>query len=119
MRQKGAGEYIMLRHPGGDHMDIKPLGLVLATLLLLAGCAASGGGDAATVAQAEGAAAGETQATGGGGEKPKLICKEIVKTGTRFSETVCATKEAWDGASEFGQKATEDIQRRPTYQESD
>jgi len=97
-------------------MDIKALGLVLGALLLLAGCAANGAGDAATVAQTEDAAAGQTQATGGGGDEPKLICKEVVKTGTRFSETVCATQEAWDGASEFGQKATEDIQRRPVYQ---
>ncbi|WP_405233216.1 hypothetical protein [Lentisalinibacter salinarum] len=99
-------------------MNIKSSGLALATALLLAGCAANGGGDAATVAQADNPAAGDTQAAGGGGDKPKLICKEIVKTGTRFSETVCATQEAWDGASEFGQKATEDIQRRPAYQDA-
>jgi hypothetical protein len=99
-------------------MDIKALSLALGAVLLLAGCAANSGKEAAAVAQADTGAAGETQAAGGAGDegKEKLICKDVVKTGTRFSEKVCATQAAWDGASEFGQKATEDIQRRPVYQ---
>ncbi|WP_405238802.1 hypothetical protein [Lentisalinibacter orientalis] len=98
-------------------MTIRLLASVLGTLFLMAGCAANNGGDPAVVAQTDSAAAGETRAAGGAADEPQLICKEIVKTGTRFSEKVCATKEAWDGAAEHGRRATEEIQRRPVYED--
>jgi outer membrane lipoprotein-sorting protein len=94
--------------------------LTLASaLLLMAGCAANGGNEAATVAQADATAVSEAQAeTQQAAEEDQLVCKTVVKTGTRLRERICAPKEAWDDSAEYGRKATEEMQRRPDYLEA-
>lgn len=88
----------------------------VSVLLLIAGCASNGGGEVATVARADTTAASETRAeTQDAGEEDQLVCKTVVKTGTRLREKICAPKEAWDESAEYGQKATEEMQRRPDY----
>ena len=93
--------------------------LVLAsTLLLIAGCASNGGGEAATVAQAGTTAASDAQAeTQQAGEEDELVCKTVVKTGTRLREKICAPKSAWDESAEYGRKATEQMQSKPIYKD--
>jgi hypothetical protein len=91
------------------------LGFV-SVLLLIAGCATNSGSETAKIAQADATVASDTRAvTEQAGEEDEIVCKTVVKTGTRLREKICAPKAAWDESAEYGQKATEEMQRRPDY----
>jgi hypothetical protein len=102
-------------------MDIRMIGALCVLTFLLAACA--GTGQTPDDPAAAGADGGSAVAAADGKSKTEadadedLVCREVVRTGTRFSETICAPRDAWQRSEEHGQKATEDIQRRPTYQD--
>lgn len=54
------------------------------------------------------AAAGEGSDTSTGSDADKVICKKAAKTGSRFSEKVCKTKQEWDA---IAQQARNDLQK--------
>lgn len=43
-------------------------------------------------------------------DKSKKVCRSIVKSGTRFSQRICRTKEAWDKDAEAAGRYLEDGQ---------
>ena len=43
-------------------------------------------------------------------DKSKKVCRSIVKSGTRFSQRICRTKEAWDKDAEASARYLEDGQ---------
>jgi hypothetical protein len=46
-------------------------------------------------------------------EKPKLVCRKEVETGTRFSRRICRTAEEWQAEAEASKKTLEGIRNRP------
>ena len=42
----------------------------------------------------------------------EIECRSIAPTGTHIKETVCATKEEWEKASQNGQELTQEIIQR-------
>ena len=57
------------------------------------------GGTAVSAAHAQDPAT-DTAATESKADKSKKICRSIVKSGTRFSQRICRSKEDWDKDTE-------------------
>ena len=74
--------------------------LVLPALLILIPAAGSAADQAA--------ATGEVTAKA----KPKKICHEEIRTGTRFSTQICKTKEEWDAENDKAKDAVDDWSRK-------
>ncbi|HEY1125026.1 MAG TPA: hypothetical protein VGE65_05295 [Sphingobium sp.] len=53
-------------------------------------------------------AAGEVTAKA----KPRKICHEEIRTGTRFSTQICKTKEEWDAEAEKARETVDDWSRK-------
>jgi hypothetical protein len=66
--------------------------LTALAMLLATGLAAPAAHAADPATQAAG-----TEATS---DKSKKVCRSIVKSGTRFSQRICRSKEAWDKDAE-------------------
>lgn len=44
--------------------------------------------------------------------KPRKICREEIRTGTRFSTQICKTKEEWDAEAEKARDTVDDWSRK-------
>lgn len=44
--------------------------------------------------------------------KPKKICHEEIRTGTRFTTQICKTKEEWDAEADKARDALDDWSRK-------
>jgi hypothetical protein len=81
--------------------------LLLPALLILVPCAASAADPSS--APANGTVASNTiSATA----KPRKICREEIRTGTRFSTQTCKTKEEWDAEADKAKDAIDEWSRK-------
>ena len=97
-------------------MSIRVIGLVSVVLAMLAACATTPEtvADSDEVAQelvdpSETAQASAIEP----GDPDEVICKRVQKTGTRFKEKVCATREQWANSEQYGRDTTRELQSRP------
>ena len=44
--------------------------------------------------------------------KPRKICREEIRTGTRFSTQICKTKEEWDAEADKAKETVDDWSRK-------
>lgn len=57
------------------------------------------------------AGAAEGSETSSGSQADKIICKKATKTGSRFSEKVCKTKQEWDAIEREARDSLQGNQR--------
>lgn len=81
--------------------------LILPAMLILIPSAASAADPAS--APASGTVASNTVSAT---SKPRKICREEIRTGTRFSTQTCKTKEEWDAESDKAKDAIDDWSRK-------
>jgi hypothetical protein len=90
-------------------MKIRTLSCVLTLLAGLSACAGMTG--MKSQASQSAASEEEQQVAAATADPSRLICKSVVKTGTRIGSRECRTNREWIQAQEDARAATELIQR--------
>lgn len=96
-------------------MNMKTAGIALLIAFMVSGCASTADPE---WEEAYKGAAEERKAKND--ELPKdhpdkMVCKNIVKTGSRVSTKVCAKNREWKATEEAAQDSTEKMQRRTQH----
>ncbi len=101
-------------------MNVRELGMAFAVAILVSACASQPTGEQEVARSDTSAASADAVAVekeAAVDPEDQVICKKVVKTGSRFSETICAPRRAWDKSADRGEESTEELQRKPVWRD--